>query len=620
MQEQAAPPRFAGDCPIPFNIPEKYIPRDKFVRTAINAKLPSASEQATLNLRNGVYTGKFPNLILDLKDKELIDLAGPNLEKFDDIDCKNVSCTCKNKPAYERLFGETSSEPEVILYNNCKRTIFAAAKRQMKSAPCPDAAVVEDFLTFAKKKIDELIGSDLDDFGYSFNQWMNHLPLDKQKRMLAVHEYIFGTDPTKPHYNGTIDPARFHYEGICKVELQPIDGKPRMVCSIPDLMKYIMGPVCWKLEEICQDKIPVYCGGMNLTEMSDKINHYIDDGFEIVAEGDGSAFDNTQHYALKALDRYIYNRIADKVHHVPRKLFEYAANQPYKVMDIALVQDCKKINILTYAILGTVFSGDCDTTLMNTLRMGFYNWYTNEKAGLKINQDFVAFAKGDDFTVMYHIKHHALDVYNTVYKPLWLGKHSGCGIDNRVYGLGQILKFIETGPPTIIKFCSLRAWYTDEASGHIYLTRDVNKFMYLSKYSRKVLHMSCNDAAAYCLSQAEALEVSYPGIEYCIKMAKCYRLAANRYSSTSHVAIPKAIKDRRNTYPLESLRNCDGFSYVPRRTATFIRAGLTYWDSVKLSERAHSLTLDKKSAYEVNKQIAAEFPIGDLNMLVGANA
>jgi len=120
MQEQAAPPRFAGDCPISFKIPEKYIPRDKFVRTAINAKLPSVSEQATLNLRNGVYTGKFPNLILDLKDKELIELAGPNLENFDNIDCKNVSCTCKNKPAYERLFGETSSEPEVILYNNCK--------------------------------------------------------------------------------------------------------------------------------------------------------------------------------------------------------------------------------------------------------------------------------------------------------------------------------------------------------------------------------------------------------------------------------------------------------------------------------------------------------------------
>lgn len=144
--------------------------------------------------------------------------------------------------------------------------------------------------------------------------------------------------------------------------------------------------------------------------------------------------------------------------------------------------------------------------------------------------------------------------------------------------------------------------------------------MYLSKYSRKVLHMSCNDAAAYCLSQAEALEVSYPGIEYCIKMAKCYRMAAMRYSNTSHVVMPKAIKDRRITYPLESLRNCDGFSYVPRRTATFIRAGLTYWDSVKATERAHSLTLDEKSAYEVNKQIAAEFPIGDLNMLVGANA
>jgi hypothetical protein len=170
---------------------------------------------------------------------------------------------------------------------------------------------------------------------------------------------------------------------------------------------------------------------------------------------------------------------------------------------------------------------------MNTLRMGMYNWYTNERNGLTLGRDFICFSKGDDFTVMYQ-SHINVDAVKAGYAKYWLGKpkpagpaYDGC--DERNYGLGQILKFIEFGPPNIIKFCSLRAWYTDLHSQHIYLTRDPSKFLTLAKYSRKALHMSDTQLAKYCYDQALALLVAYPGINYFKRMADAYIKAGKYY-------------------------------------------------------------------------------------------
>lgn len=611
MQDQAAPPRFRGAYPHSFVMSESQLPTDRFVSKEID----HYKKQGLLTSSNGVLSGNFPKLILNIKDPEILDLAGKDLEKFDAIDCKDISCTCDDKPRFLQILSHTEADRDAIVYNNCKRTIFAAAKRQMKSAPVPDLTDLQDFLNFAFGKIEELIGDDLSNFGYSYNQWYNHLTASKQKRMDPWHEFFSGKDPLKEHYTSlsNLDPKLFHYEGICKVEIQAIDGKPRMVCSIPDIVKYVMGPITWKLEELFTNKIPTYCGGMNLEQMQDKINHYIDDGFCVVAEGDGSAFDNTQDVLLKSIDRYVYNWIADKVHHVPRELFEYVANSYYKVMDIVHIDGKRKTNLMTYSILGTVFSGDCDTTLMNTLRMGLYNWYTCHKAGLVLNEDFVCFSKGDDFTVMFRETTDFTKV-KAFYDRYWLKKPKFDGpiyegLDERIYGLGQILKFIEFGPPDTIKFCSLRAWYMDMNSMHIYLTRDPAKFTTLAKYSRKALHLSDAKLAEYLCDQALALIVSYPGIQYFHQMANAYVAASKYYASglTNNKAFcsHRSSKDKRVTLPLEVEEQYDGFSYSPR--ATSIKIVGSYWQTMKNIMKYNGTKLTQSQLHLINQQINTEF-------------
>lgn len=581
---------------------------DKFVVDGIK----KAVKKGLLYYHGRQLIGNYPKLFLKIQDQELQKLAGDSMEKFDDIDCKDVTCTCQDKPRYLQLFSHTTADRDSLVYNPCKRTLFAAAKRQIKSAPVPDLDVAQDFLKFAFKKIDELVGDDLNNLGYSFNQWYNHLTLAKQKRMDAVHEFLHGNDPLKDHYSDlrSIDPKRFHYEAICKIEVQGTDGKPRMVCSIPDLIKYVMGPVCWRLEELFAHKIPTYCGGMNLQQMQDKINHYIDDGFVVVAEGDGSAFDNTQDVLLKEVDRYIYRKISERIHHVPKELFEYIATAPYKVMDVISTDSGAKRTLMTYAVLGTVFSGDCDTTLMNTLRMGLYNWYTNWKAGLVLGQDFVCFSKGDDFTVMYrntidipHVKH--------IYAHIWLAKpkasgpsYDGC--DERVSGLGQILKFIEFGPPNTIKFCSLRAWITDPHTQHIYLTRDPSKFSTLGKYSRKALHLSDAKLASYCRDQAMALKIAYPGIKYFEEYADAYFECARYYDGgNGSEAGRRKCTDKRRTLDLEVSDPYNGYLYTPREVD--IKIVGSYWDTMKAQLELNHNSLSDIELRNVNHAVAEEF-------------
>lgn len=655
MQKQASPARFSGYhplCGMEKPIPPQYIPKELEKAVAIaQRQFYNIAKQKQQNTDRNFY----PKLLIKIKDmpkpshnpdgttiaeivgfdyqnkeeREMNDNWLANLPKFDEVDCIQVPCTCQPLPQndYEQIFGvdNNSNNEKVILYRTCKRTLFAAAKRQLKSAPTPNAKVAKDFVAWSKNKIEQWIGDALDNFGYSYNQWFNHLNANKQKAIMKEVEEI------KEKYGLDFDPQSpdkdiwklFHYEGICKKELQNSDGKPRMVCSIPQLTKFIMGPVCWKLEQIFQDHIPCYCGGKNLTQMQDEINEFIDEGFVQVAEGDGSAFDNTQDVMLKEIDRYIYRRVADKVYHVPQKLFLYATQQYYKIMDIVHVDPLskKRETLFSYAVLGTVFSGDCDTTLMNTLRMGLYNMYVNEMAGLKHKQDFICFAKGDDFTVMYTNKITKSMVEAAYYRYFLpktkLKNQLGLEYDDREFGLGQILKFIEIGEPTIIKFCSLRAWYINPYNQHIYLTRDPAKFYTVGAYSRKMRLLNAKQAKLYLYDQAYALQVNYPGVHFFEHVQKLYYSKINTMGKDG-LAIPRCgtARDRRQTLSLEiDGYDIEAFFYnkAPRTDKYFkIRSQKSYWESVKYYERSQTQKLTPEELYYVNLQIDNEFPAYEL--------
>lgn len=648
MQKQAAPHRFRSFYENDIEIPTQYIPNE----------LKFAIKQFNLRYNDDYKTTnkiKYPKLLMRINDKEIQNLAKgehdllnpqqfkidnknylAEFENFDNIDCKDISCDCcyRNENDYEQIYGRenNANNETVILYRTCKRTIFAAAKRQIKSAPVPDQLTALDFIAFGKNKIDTYLGEDLTNFGYSYNQWFNHLNAEKQQNMLLIKQKLEEySDDIESALNDPEFLKLFHYEGICKKELQNFDGKPRMVCKIPDIVKYVMGPICWKLEEIFTDHLPCYCGGMNLTQMQDKINHYIDDGFTLVAEGDGSAFDNTQDIMLKELDRYVYSRVADKVYHVPQKLFEYCAMQYYKIMDIVNVDPVcrKRKTLMTYAVLGTVFSGDCDTTLMNTMRMGLYNWYTNERNHLEFYKDYICFSKGDDFTVMYHFSYDTefgRFMIEKAYKKYWLSKYKPKPgepeYDNRQHGLGQILKFIEFGQPNSIKFCSLRAWYIEPTTSHIYLTRNPEKFYGLGKFSRKLRTKNHREAVNYIIDQAIALRANYAGINFFENIIQNYLQAAFELTYNNFDQILKQrvaiAKDRRQTLSLEIDdfdTECLLFDKTPRKNDFKIKVNESYWGSQQRAERAQTLKLTQEQLIYINSQIDVEFHPDTYNYL-----
>jgi len=549
---------------------------------------------------------------------------------LDYIKVADINCKCDSKILYEQLFGQPDDAfEEVMAYKTCSHTLFGAAKRQMKAAPTPEPKIADEFLEYAKNIIETEVGEELTHFGYSYQDWYHHLTYGKQRDMDTYQQYLI--DPTVLKESERRLAKQINYEGLCKIELQGTDGKPRMVCKIPMRTKFVMGPVCWALEEIFGHKLQGYCGGKNLTEMSDMINKYIDQGFTKVVEGDGSAFDNTQDITLKRVDHYIYRRISDKVYHCDKALFKQIATQATKTMDLIYIDpDTKKRKkLFTYTILGSVFSGDADTTLCNTIRMALYNRFVNDKAGLVYGQDYICFSKGDDFTVMY--KPYVTDEFinNTYYTYFLKANPDPDKPDTRVYGLGQVLKMLDIGGPEIIKFCSLRAWICDEY-GHIKLTRDPSKFTKLSKYSRKTKCLKNHEVALYLIDQAKALQQSYRGIEYFDAMAQAYYIKAYQFlkaSTTSEHEINalllkhqnRLLRDRRadkSVYALEENKTEHNVYNIKHREEQHIIKG-SYWETVKAIERINVEPYTKKELQFINQHVNQEFNVQHLYMVLG---
>jgi hypothetical protein len=439
------------------------------------------------------------------------------------IKVADIKCNCSHKIAYEKILGleDPDQKQEVMMFNNCKHALFAAAKRQMKMAPKPTEEDAKEFVEYAINVIEKEVGDELNKFGYSYQQWYEHNNKAKQN---DIDKYF--DSQNNPQNYTTKELKKLEstaYEGICKQELQDVNGKPRMVCSIPIKTKVTMGPVTWKLEEIMQDKLGGYCGGKNLEEMSDEVNKIVKQGFTKIVEGDGSGFDNTQDVSLKEVERYVYRRIRNKIYHVPQQQFEAISQQLYKVMDVIYInENGKKHKMMTYKILGSVFSGDCDTTLANTMRMALYNRFVNEKAGLKYGRDFLVWSKGDDFTVFY--KPYISDEFiRKLYSKYFLNELPTI---ETYKGIGQILKFLTIGGPNSLSFCSLKAWYTDDQELDIILTRNPEKFFNISKYSRKIKKFTDIPRANYLIQQALALRKTYKGIQVFEIMAEAYEYAA----------------------------------------------------------------------------------------------
>lgn len=462
-----------------------------------------------------------------------------------------IPCTCKGRkePALAQILPTGCNTGKVICYNSCARTLFAAFKRQLKQVYPPETKETLDFIKFSYKFMDEHgFFAALQSFDYSYSQWFNKMPRHKQDAMvLAAKSYIANGFLRQ---NGDLDTFYVKFGMFCKREKQAAGGKNRAIANIDNLVKYIMGPVCWALEEFADRFFPGYCGKKNWNDLEDFMKTAYEDGFTTVLQGDGSGFDLSQSYQMRRIDRIIYSKIASRIHHVNVDDFIKASHAQIRLIQAKQmlgnrVKDPENVgtgNIGDALVVGTVFSGASDTTLMNTIRMALYNHYTLQvKGGLKLDVDYKLLAKGDDFMVF--VKNPNLP-YKQYYDACWMPKDKKpLETQYKPYGIGQILKFLLVGDYSTIDFCSTTV-VQDGTDFKIF--RRPDRMDPLLHYSRQAVRMTPGQLKQYYQDLAYALRDSAGDAPFYSEYAQALDFAASQIN-----AQPQLLKTGRQKLHLD---------------------------------------------------------------------
>jgi hypothetical protein len=450
----------------------------------------------------------------------------------------DIPCTCKKKKMLKQILPVGINTGKVMCYTSCMKTLFAAFKRQLKAVPQPDKKILQEFLDFSKKLIDKYIIPHLDDFDYSLSKWMNHLSAAKQDKM----------DMAKMNYERKFDEKgkkiildKVIYGLMCKIEAQQAGGKNRAIANIKDDIKYIMGPVCWELEQLFTKYFPGYCGNKSGTDLEDYLSSAYENGFNVSMQGDGSGFDLSQHPEIRELDKYIYNKLIErhKIWHVDEKDFKFVTNVDCRQILPEIIVNNRKMVPFTSIIPGTVFSGSSDTTLMNTIRMACYNHFTLYKAKMEMNE-YELLAKGDDFMVLTDAS--STGKIKKSYEELWSAKPKDKSYESNYKrkGLGQILKFIKIGDFSTIDFCSNAIiQYNYDGKVRFRVMRRPERMIELAHYSRKATHMNDKELKQYYTDMALALRVTAGYVPF-------YRNYIDAFEFYASLIKPEHCKGRHN--------------------------------------------------------------------------
>lgn len=355
-------------------------------------------------------------------------------------------------------------------------------KRHVAAVPLPENSAVLEYQKFIDEIIIPEIRDHLLNFDYSYSQWYNHLNSNQQR---DIDNMVEEDGPCK-------------YDMFCKREVQDAsDGYPknRAIAGPQAYDKFVLGPVCWKLEDIFSKYLEGYCGGKNWSEMETQLSNYYNEGYDTIIQGDGSGFDRTQSHELKYFDRKVYELVADKVHHVDPEIFLNKATSRYRTIRGTIFYN-GKMHLCKAKVDATVTSGSPDTTLMNTARMAIYNRFMAYKAGVQVKIK----AKGDDFAV-FTLGLGDADKMKLQYEKYWAKKGESI---NEEKGLGLVLKFLTVGDYSTYDFCSTHL-ICDYRLSHFKIVRQWNRIIDLGQYSMKAMRYSQSEKNQYI----EDLCVSY---------------------------------------------------------------------------------------------------------------
>jgi len=413
--------------------------------------------------------------ILDLCDK---DQDGENVGAF------------QISPVFQGEF----SDFKPLMYHSCASTSWMAMLRQIGRVPLPN--IDKDFDNYAQQILKELFKCHMPEFKRMYTKWFNHLTGPQQKNYGQFDTFI-----TKPlPWHKVL--LKNIYSLFVKQERQMCHSEcPKNRCiSNPDMVKkFIMGAVCYALEEFFAKYLSGYCGGKNTEEIAAFIEDAMALGFTKTIQGDASAYDSTQHLSSKeSVDFFIYKVVAPYISHVPIDVFLRCATAPTATFKLERNKD----PFFSFTQKGTVQSGNSDTTLMNTVRMVLYIRYCMYLAGQEINVDYKLLAKGDDFVVLcrHQLKNkHVISAFYTVFSPIFTPNSK----TNFYHGLGMILKFLKIGDINDFDFCSTHCF--ERRDGTVRIMRQLERFISLSPYSESVTKFQNPlDRGLICYRIAEA--------------------------------------------------------------------------------------------------------------------
>jgi len=334
--------------------------------------------------------------------------------------------------------------------HGCPRTRLSAANRARSNVVQADPEMWKDFENWVlSTKLPEILSwLEEEIVQVRIDDWLQKFPQRYQEKMREALKY------DNKAFMLDVD---FVYEAFPKIEQQfttvphelkdtPLnDVKERQICGPLDQVKVIVNAFFNAMEGVMHRHNPYYCGRANWEDICNKIKKAGEDlDIDIIHEGDGSGFDNTQKAPQHAMMAKIYEAILNHRNVV----LEDPLHKEEIMHVLHSYQNCRVSvdhgKVKYYA--DSRESGQGDTTLSNTLLVTFYYEYTYHLAGIK---KFFLLGKGDD-TLNGHPSHQNDAFMNAWSRVFTTGKHA------HTHGLGQICKGFVTGDLSKLSFISNR--------------------------------------------------------------------------------------------------------------------------------------------------------------------
>lgn len=399
---------------------------------------------------------------------------------------REKNCTDKGKLAVVQILPVLDTAPKIVYYCNCEMCLYAACKRQLIAVPDPSEKKLNQLQEFMDKTIMPEMRELLKDFHYSYDVWYNHLTAEQQREI----------DDVKME-----DINKRNCSVFCKGEKQQADNPPpknRCISALNDNHKYVMGPIIYALEQYMKD-FKGYGGGQNWDDLAQTLDEWLESTWRLV-QSDVSGMDRSVKMRLKEIVfNAIYKLVEDKVTHVDIETYRKHA---YPVRTVMLAKQFSKDGLIDYghsSIEATVFSGSCDTTLMNTIVTIILNRFVMEVILQLKKDEYGLKCKGDDNMggVPERINNKQLvDAYGQCYYYASDIKNMHANLYGK-HGFGLTLKFLQCSDHLDdADFCSTNAFYCRDCKKHR-ITRKIDRFVELTPWSAAIIPLSDKQRTAY---------------------------------------------------------------------------------------------------------------------------